>query len=165
MSPAGDVELFARLDALGIPHRTVAHPAVFTVEESRALRGELPGGHLKNLLLRDKKRNVFLVVALEERAVDLKALARRLGASGTVSFASAETLLELLGVVPGAVTPFGIVNDRERRVRVVLDDGVFFREVVWAHPLRNDRSTAISPVDLVRFLESEGHPPLRLDLG
>lgn len=164
MNPARDVDLFERLDALGIPHRTVLHPPVFTVEESRALRGELPGGHLKNLLLRDKKRNVFLVVALEERAVDLKALAKRIGASGTVSFASAETLLELLGVIPGAVTPFGIVNDAGRRVRVVLDEGALAHDVVWAHPLRNDRSTAVAPRDLVTFLEAEGHAPTVISL-
>ena len=109
---AADAEtLFHRLDALGIAHRTHRHPPVFTVEESKALRGILPGAHVKNLFLRDKKKRVWLVTALEERHIDLKALKRRLGASGSLSFGSAELLMEVLGVTPGSVTPFAVIND------------------------------------------------------
>ena len=83
-------ELFAYLDSLGIAHQTVSHPPVFTVEEARALRGQVAGGHTKNLFLRDKKGALFLVVAPEDAAIELKSLHRLLGASGRFSFGSAE---------------------------------------------------------------------------
>ncbi len=110
--PVSPDELFAYLDSLGIAHKTVSHPPVFTVEEARALRGQVAGGHTKNLFLRDKKGALFLVVALEDAAIELKSLHRLLGASGRFSFGSAELLRETLGVEPGAVTPFAAVNDR-----------------------------------------------------
>ena len=109
--PATPADLFAFLDRLGIAHRTVSHPPLFTVEQSRALRGAIPGGHTKNLFLKDKKGALFLVVALEDAAIDLKVLHRHLGASGRFSFGSAELLRETLGVEPGAVTPFCAIND------------------------------------------------------
>src|SRR6476661_7420883 len=111
--PATPEELFARLESLGIRTRTVSHPAVFTVEEAKALRGSLPGGHVKNLFLRNKKGAMWLVVAEEDRAVDLKALGAAIGA-GRVSFGSPERLMAHLGVVPGAVTPLGLINDCDR---------------------------------------------------
>ena len=121
-------QLFAILDSLGIKHSTVKHPPLFTVEQSRALRGQIPGGHTKNLFLRDKKYDIYLVVALEDADIDLKGLHRRLGASGRFSFGSADLLREVLGVEPGAVTPFGAINDTESRVTIILDaampDGV-----------------------------------------
>src|SRR3954463_16216517 len=105
--PATPDELFAFLDRLGIAHTTVTHPPLFTVEQSQALRGTIPGGHTKNLFLKDKKDTVFLVVAPEDAKVDLKTLHHRLGA-GRFSFGSAELMRELLGVEPGAVTAFGV---------------------------------------------------------
>ena len=116
--PATPQDLFARLDRLGIAHTTHPHPPLFTVEESKRLRGALPGGHCKNLFLRDKKRNLFLLVALEDRPIDLKSLRHALGAAGNLSFGSPETLMEVLGVAPGAVTPFALINDRDRRATV-----------------------------------------------
>ena len=112
--PVSPDELFAYLDSLGIAHKTVSHPPVFTVEEARALRGQVAGGHTKNLFLRDKKGALFLVVALEDAAIELKSLHRLLGASGRFSFGSAELLRETLGVEPGAVTPFAAINDTRR---------------------------------------------------
>jgi Ala-tRNA(Pro) deacylase len=162
--PTTPEQLFARLAALGIPCRTVSHPPVFTVEEAKALRGELPGGHVKNLFLRDKKGAMWLVVAEEDRRIDLKALAARIGA-GKVSFASAERLMAHLGVVPGAVTPFGLINDRGHEVRVVIDAGLLAHDPVNVHPLTNDRTTAISPRDLLRFIEACGHQAQVMDLG
>ncbi|MGA7021745.1 MAG: prolyl-tRNA synthetase associated domain-containing protein, partial [Pseudolabrys sp.] len=106
-------QLFAILDSLGIKHSTVKHPPLFTVEQSGALRGQIPGGHTKNLFLRDKKYDIYLVVALEDADIDLKGLHRHLGASGRFSFGSADLLREVLGVEPGAVTPFGAINDTE----------------------------------------------------
>src|SRR5580692_12059235 len=119
MPPLTPDALFARLDALGIAHRTHTHPPVFTVEEAKALRGALPGGHCKSLFLKDKKAGLWLVVALEECRVDLKLLADRLGAP-RFSFGSAELLHEILGVKPGSVTPFAAINDSASRVAVVL---------------------------------------------
>lgn len=157
-------ELFARLDALGIGHRTHRHPPVFTVAEAAALRGELPGGHCKTLFLKDKKAGLWLVVALEERMIDLKRLAVSLGAP-RFSFGSADLLYEVLGVRPGSVTPFALANDREQRVRVVLDKGMLARDPLNYHPLENDRTTAIAPDDLLKFIGACGHAPLVVDLA
>src|SRR5438270_7909601 len=107
-APLTPEQLFERLDALGIAHRTYSHPPVFTVAEAVALRGQLPGGHCKSLFLKDKKGGLWLVVALEERQIDLKRLAARLGAP-RFSFGSSEVLRETLAVMPGSVTPFALV--------------------------------------------------------
>ena len=152
-------ELFAVLDGLHIPHRTVHHPALFTVEQSRVLRGEIPGGHTKNLFLRDKKGAIFLVVALEDAEIDLKGLHRRLGASGRFSFGSAELLREVWGVEPGSVSPFGAINDTETRVTVVLDAAMMRHATLNFHPLQNTMTTAIARDDLIRFLRATGHEP------
>jgi Ala-tRNA(Pro) deacylase len=153
-------ELFAALDALAIAHTTVKHPPLFTVEQSRALRGQIAGGHTKNLFLRDKKGALFLVTALEDAAIELKSLHRRLGATGRFSFGASNLMMETLGVIPGAVTPFGAINDTAGRVTVVLDTALMEHAVINAHPLVNTMTTSIARDDLVRFLESTGHPPL-----
>src|SRR5262245_23911146 len=119
--PATPDDLFAFLDKLGIAHTTVTHPPLFTVEESQALRGTIPGAHTKNLFLKDKKGALFLVTAPEDAAIELKSLHRTLGASGRFSFGSADLMRATLGIEPGAVTPFGAINDTERQVTVVLD--------------------------------------------
>src|SRR6188472_442906 len=147
------------LDSLGITQSTVKHPPLFTVEQSRALRGQIPGGHTKNLFLRDKKYYIYLVVALEDADIDLKGLHRRLGASGRFSFGSAELMREVLGIEPGAVTPFGAINDTAGRVTIVLDQGLMEHAVVNAHPLVNTMTTSIGRGDLVKFLNSTGHAP------
>jgi Ala-tRNA(Pro) deacylase len=152
-------DLFAYLDRLGIAHKTRAHRAVFTVEESRDLRGQIAGGHTKNLFLRDKKGAPFLVVASEDAVVKLKSLHRRLGASGRFSFGSAELMRELLGVEPGSVTPFAAINDTAGRVTVVLDAAMMENPTLNFHPLVNTRTTTISRDDLVKFLEATGHQP------
>jgi Ala-tRNA(Pro) deacylase len=157
--PATPDELFAALDRLGIAHPTVTHPPLFTVEQSQALRGAIPGGHTKNLFLKDKKGALFLVTALEDAAIELKSLHRRLGATGRFSFGPADVMLETLGVVPGAVTPFGVINDTAGRVSLVLDADLMRHTTVNAHPLVNTMTTSIGRDDLVRFLESTGHPP------
>ena len=152
-------QLFAALDALGIKHSTVKHPPLFTVEQSRTLRGQIPGGHTKNLFLRDKKYAIYLVVALEDADIDLKALHRLLGATGRFSFGSSDLLREVLGVEPGAVTPFGAINDIEGRVNVVLDAAMMEHQTLNYHPLVNTMTTSITRDDLVKFLESTGHLP------
>ena len=155
-------QLFARLDQLGIAHRTVEHPPVFTVEEAKALRGNLPGHHIKNLFLRNKKEEMWLVVALEDRAIDLKRLGDVLGA-GRLSFGSADRLKRTLGVEPGSVTPLSLVNDEAQAVRLVLDRGMTDGGPVNAHPLVNTMTIALAPADLLRFFEATGHTPRWLD--
>ncbi|MGH6674062.1 MAG: prolyl-tRNA synthetase associated domain-containing protein [Xanthobacteraceae bacterium] len=157
--PASPDELFAYLDSLGIPHKTVTHPAAFTVEEARQLRGAIAGGHTKNLFLRDKKGVLYLVVALEDAAIDLKSLHRLLGASGRFSFGSAELMRDVLGVEPGSVTPFAVINDQGLRVTVVLDTAMMAYGVLNFHPLRNTGTTTIPRDGLLRFLEATGHKP------
>jgi len=155
--------LFARLDALGIAVETVEHEPVFTVDEARRLRGTIPGGHVKNLFLRDKKGRQWLVVCEEERPVDLKALAGRIGA-GRLSFGSPERLRAALGVEPGSVTPFAVINDPGAAVQTVLDARLMAFETINAHPLVNTMTTAIARDDLLRFIEACGHTPQIVDL-
>jgi Ala-tRNA(Pro) deacylase len=157
--PATPDQLFAALDSLGIRHSTVKHPPLFTVEQSRNLRGQIPGGHTKNLFLRDKKYAIYLVVTQEDAEIDLKGLHRRLGANGRFSFGSADLMRELLGVEPGSVTPFGVINDSEGRVSVVLDTAMMEHQTLNYHPLVNTMTTSIGRDDLVKFLESTGHIP------
>ena len=155
-------QLFDRLETLGIPHRTVEHPPVFTVEEAKVLRGDLPGHHIKNLFLRNKKEEMWLVVALEDRAVDLKRLGEVLGA-GRLSFGSPDRLRRQLGVEPGSVTPLALINDDARVVRLALDRGLTEGGPVNAHPLVNTMTTAIAAADLQRFFAATGHEPRWLD--
>jgi Ala-tRNA(Pro) deacylase len=162
--PLGSGDLLERLETLGIGHRTVAHPPVFTVAESRELRADFPGGHSKNLFLRNKKGRMWLVTCLEDRQIDLKRLAERLEA-GRFSFASAERLMRYLGVIPGAVTPFAVINDRGGVVQMVLDAGLLEHDPLHFHPLDNAMTTAVSAEGLLRFLEIEDHAPQIVDLS
>jgi Ala-tRNA(Pro) deacylase len=157
--PATPSDLFAFLDKLGIAHATVTHPALFTVEQSRELRGTIPGAHTKNLFLKDKKDALFLATALEDAVIELKSLHRRLGASGRFSFGSADLMRATLGIEPGAVTPFAAMNDSDRRVSVVLDAALMRHATVNCHPLVNTMTTSMAGADLLRFLEATGHPP------
>ena len=158
-APATPEDLFARLDSLGVAHSTVEHPPLFTVEDSQSLRGEIPGGHTKNLFVKDKKSRLFLLVLGEETTIDLKRIHERIGAQGRVSFGSAELLEEVWGVKPGAVTPFGAINDREARVTVVLDAALMDESRLNFHPLVNTRTTGLASRDLVKFLRATGHEP------
>jgi Ala-tRNA(Pro) deacylase len=158
--PQTPADLLAHLEELGITTTTVSHDAVFTVEQAKAVRAEshLAGTHIKNLFLRNKKKKMWLVVVHEDRRVDLKALAQQLDA-GHLSFGSADRLMQYLGVEPGAVTPFGVINDEGCAVAVVLDERVVAADVVHCHPLANDQTTAIRVADLRTFLERCGHTP------
>lgn len=161
MPAAAPEDLFARLDALGIAHTTHRHPHVFTVEESRDLKAAMPGGHTKNLFLKDKKGALFLLCAIADTVIDLNAVSKAIGA-GRFSFGSAELLLRHLGVTPGSVTLFGLINDPERQVRLLLDEALFAHDPVNFHPLRNDATTAISPADMLVFVRALGREPIRL---
>jgi Ala-tRNA(Pro) deacylase len=157
--PKSPEQLFAALDELSIKYASVKHAPVFTVEQAASLRGHIAGGHTKNLFLRDKKNALYLVVAEENATIDLKGLHRTLGANGRFSFGSADLLMEVWGVVPGAVTPFGAINDTQARVTVVLDSPMMEFETLNYHPLVNTMTTSIGRDDLVKFLESTGHLP------
>jgi Ala-tRNA(Pro) deacylase len=159
MAACSPDQLFAYLDSLGVPHQTVRHSAVFTVEEARTLRGKITGGHTKNLFLRDKKGALFLVVAPEDAAIELKSLHRLLGASGRFSFGSADAMREILGVEPGSVTPFAAINDKDGKVTVVLDASMMREPALNFHPLVNTGTTTISREGLLKFLDATGHPP------
>jgi len=162
--PATTQDLMRYLDELGIEVKTFEHPPLFTVEESRSLRGKIPGAHTKNLFLKDKKDRLFLLTVEEEARLDLKTIHQLIGASGRVSFGSAEKLMAFLGVTPGSVTLFGVINDIERRVQVVLDEALVESEVINVHPLHNEATTSIRNVDLIRFLRSTGHEPAILKI-
>jgi Ala-tRNA(Pro) deacylase len=163
--PATPEDLIARLDALGLATETYEHPPLMTVEDSQALRGDIPGGHAKNLFVKDKKGRLFLLVLGEEAMIDLKRVHEKIGGQGRVSFGSAELLEEVWGVKPGAVTPFGAINDRAGRVTVVLDAALMDESRLNFHPLVNTRTTSLASADLVKFLRATGHEPLIVALG
>jgi Ala-tRNA(Pro) deacylase len=163
--PASPDDLIAYLAALGVDTETVEHPPLFTVEDSQALRGEIAGGHTKNLFVKDKKNRLFLLVLGEETVVDLKKVHEKIGAQGRVSFGSADLLEEVWGVRPGAVTPFGAINDEAFKVCVVLDEAMMRHERLNFHPLVNTRTTGLASADLIKFLRATGHEPLVVALG
>jgi Ala-tRNA(Pro) deacylase len=156
--PLTSDELLARFDSLGLRYTTHTHPPLFTVEDAKALRGDLPGGHVKNLFLRDKAKRFWLLTTLEDAKLDLKALAKHLDA-GRFTFANEEQLMTYLGIAPGAVSPLAAVNDTGLAVTVVLDSALLTIDPLNLHPLRNDRTTAMSGADLVTFLKACGHAP------
>jgi len=157
-------ELFEALAGLGIRTTTVTHDPVFTVEEAQALRGTIPGAHTKNLFLKDKKDRLFLVVAPEDALLELKQVHHLIGASGRVSFGKPDLLLETLGVTPGSVTAFAVINDTAGAVTLVLDGALARAESVNSHPLVNTATTTIRTEDLLTFLRATGHEPLIVDL-
>jgi Ala-tRNA(Pro) deacylase len=156
--PATRDDLLSRLQHLGLETTTREHPPVFTVEEARALRGTIPGGHCKNLFLKDEKGAIWLIVCGEEAKVDLKAAPAKIG-SKRLTFGKPELLMEVLGVEPGSVTPFGLINDTGVRATVILDEAMMREELLNFHPLRNDATTTIRSADLVKFIRACGHDP------
>ena len=163
MTPPLSVDaLLAQLDALGISYRHYRHPPVFTVEEAQRHCKGFPGAPIKNLFLRNKSGKMWLVTLADSQAVDLRKLGAHLGA-GRLSFGSPERLMTYLGVHPGSVTPFAIVNDIGHAVQPVLDQSLLAAEWIHAHPLQNDQTLAIHPDDLLRFFEQLGIRPQLLD--
>ena len=149
-------ELFSKLDGLGIKYETHSHDPVFTVEEAKSVARDLTGGHSKNLFLKDKKDGVYLLVCLEDTKVDLKMLRKQIGAKN-LSFAKPDLLMALLGVTPGSVTPFSLINDKECQVKVLLDARMMEEKFLNFHPLINDKTTQISMKSLKVFIEDCGH--------
>ena len=155
-------QLFDFFDAEGIDHSTVEHRPVFTVEEGQDIKAALPGGHTKNLFLKDKKDQIVLISALGETTIRINKLHRHLGTQ-RLSFGKEDLLFDTLGVRPGSVTVFSLINDVEHRVKLVLDKALFDHELVNFHPLLNDATTAISSDDLLRFVRATGHEPTIFD--
>ncbi|MBD8688471.1 MULTISPECIES: prolyl-tRNA synthetase associated domain-containing protein [unclassified Rhizobium] len=161
-TPKTAQDLFSMLDGLGIEHKTTQHEPVFTVAESESLRDRIPGGHTKNLFVKDKKDQYFVLTVEENAVVDLKTVHKVIDASSRVSFGKPEKMLEYLGVVPGSVTVFGAINDTANNVTFVLDEELMRHDLINGHPLSNDATTTIGRDDLIRFLEATGHVPLVL---
>jgi Ala-tRNA(Pro) deacylase len=162
--PTSPQQLLDYLTSLGIVHETVTHEAVFTVEESQAVTASIPGGHTKNLFVKDKKGRIFLVSAEKHARIDLKRLHEHLGAQGRLSFCSAEQMMTHLGVTPGSVCAFAVYNDKAGAVTMVLDANLMAHERINFHPLVNTMTTTIARDDLIRFLRATGHDPLVLAL-
>ena len=150
-----------RFATLGISAPTVPYPAHATVDEGKRLRGDMAGIFTKNLLLKDKKGRLFLLAIHEDRDLDLKTLHTLLGAQGRLGFASGDRMIEILGVAPGALTPLGVINDRDGLVTVAIDA----TKQLNFHPLVNAKSTGLSPDELLAFIRSCGREPMAVDLG
>lgn len=153
----------ARLDQLGFTVTTVEHEAVFTVAESDRLHREIAGGHTKNLFLKDAKDRLYLIVAESRTPIDLKALPKTIG-SARLSFGKAELLMEVLGVTPGSVTAFALINDIQKRVSVVVDQRLMEYDRINCHPLVNTATTSVARDDLLAFMRASGHEPKVVEL-
>jgi len=157
-------DLFALLDAHGVAHRTAWHEPVFRVGEGEDIKAGLPGGHSKNLFLKDAKGRLWLICALDRTVIDLKSLPTRIG-SARLSFGSPERLYDALGVRPGSVSLFALINDQARAVSLVLDTALLDADPIHFHPLVNSATTAVSRSDLFRFLDILGVEPLIVDFA
>ena len=161
--PTTPEKLLMLLDSLGIAYVMYRHPPLRTVEDSKAHRDNMPGLHIKNLYLRDRKKQNFLFVAEEDRQIDMKSLNQKIGCD-RLSFGSAERLFEMLGVRPGAVSPLTLINDPNYKVHLVLDIALRTNEVIYAHPLVNDMTLGIEGPHLQQFFAYTGHEVQWLDL-
>ncbi len=157
--------LHTALSTMNIPFEVYHHPAVFTVEESAAHIAHIPGAHIKNLFVKDKARNFYLITALEDRLLSLKSLGKHLGAKDNLSFADETLLMEHLGVTPGSVTPLALINAKPGNLRFILDSAIMAHSHVLPHPLTNTQTTSLKSQDLLRAIESWGHKVEQLDLG
>ncbi len=157
-------DLFAFLDAHAIAHRTAWHEAVFRVGEGEAIKAGLPGGHSKNLFLKDAKGRLWLICALDRTVIDLKSLPARIG-SARLSFGSPERLFDALGVRPGSVSLFALINDEAHAVTLVVDKALLDADPIHFHPLVNTATTAVSRAGLFRFLGALGVEPLIVDFA
>ena len=164
--PATRADLLGLLTTLDIEHETVDHPPIFTVEEGRDFKKSMPGGHSKNLFVKDKKGVLYLAVAWSDTKVDLVGLGKTLGAKGRLSFGKPELMSETLGVIPGAVTPFALINDTAKTIETVIVDRALMEfDRIWFHPLENTASTSLAAADLLKFMAHCGFEPQIIDLS
>ena len=162
---ATPAQLLDILDKMKILTTTVEHPAVFTVEESHTLHVNIPGGHTKNLFVKDKKDNYFLLVIEQNARVELNRVHQIIGAKSRLSFGKPDQLMEYLGITPGSVTAFSVLNDKDNRVKVIIDKPLLDHEKINCHPLTNEMTTTISQEDLLRFLAEVNHEPQILQIS
>lgn len=163
--PTTPAQLYKLLDELDITYTHYDHDPIFTVEEGLHLKANIPGTHCRNLYLRDKKKNNYLITATNDTDIDLKILPDLIGC-GRVSFGSADRLWEYLGIRPGSVTPFCAINDsKKHEVQVIIDKAMMDAELICVHPLDNAMTVSLSPADLLRFFDHTGHQPLIVDFG
>ena len=153
-----------RLRTLGVDYSLHHHKPLFTVADGLEIEAGIPGRHCRNLFVRDKKEKMFLVTALNETALDLKKLAPAIEAD-RLSFGSPDRLWRMLGVRPGSVCPFAIMNAPVGEVRLVLDEEMMRQERINFHPLDNTMTLGLSPQDLLKFVDSTGHTPHILEMG
>jgi len=163
--PLDRAGLLTLLDGLGIETKTIDHQPLFTVEDSLAVHEQMEGGHTKNLFLKDKKGQYFILTAEQDTQVNLKTLHKLIGGSSRFSFGKPEALLELLGVIPGSVTAFGVVNDRDNKVKFAIDSRLMRHDIINCHPLTNDATTSIGRDDLLNFAKQAGHEAQIVDLA
>lgn len=161
--PLSPEALLKMLSDMGILYNLYHHRAVFSVGEADDVDADIGGTHTRNLFVRDKKENMFLVTLLAHRKIDLAKLAELIGA-GRLSFGSPDRLMTYLGVTPGSVTPFSIINDQDRKVSLILDQEMMESDIVNYHPLINTMTVGLSPKDLSIFLERMSHVPQIIDL-
>ena len=162
--PVTRQQLFDYLNRLGIRHKTFEHPPIFTVNEGTDIKASLPGGHTKNLFLKDKAGRFFLICALGETPIRINKLHPILGCK-RLSFGKPEPLLDLLGMTAGSVTLFSVLNDKDNQVTLILDKALLNHDIVNFHPLLNDATTAISSADMITFAKATGHDPIILDFA
>mgnify|MGYP000247626311 CR=1 FL=1 len=169
MMTATENDLYNLFNELNINTQTFRHPPLFTVDESRKLRGEITGCHCKSLFLKDKKSNFILLVMAEDQPLDMKALFKSKTLNidglniGRLSFASADRMIEMLGVKPGSVTPFSLINVKNKDLIVALDKTMLENEYLNYHPLHNEATTTIHKDDLLKFIEYFGFKPIIVD--
>ena len=161
--PASKKDLLEFLSNLGIHTNTISHVPLFTVEDGKELLGDVPGGHCKSLFLRDKKGELWLVVMLGDGRLNMSALQKKLG-SGRLSFGTPDLMRGVLGVGPGSVTPFALMNETARDVNVILDRRMLKEELLNYHPLSNDATTTLASKDLLKFIRAVGHEARIIDI-
>lgn len=158
-------DMLTLMDKMGFETKTFDHAPAFTVEESKYLRDEIAGAHTKNLFLKDKKSNYFLITLEENATVDLKQIHTLIGGRGRVSFGNADRLMAYLGVAPGSVTALSVANDQDNHVTLIIDEPLLESDIINCHPLKNDATTSLKREDLLTFVKHFGHDPLILKVS
>ena len=152
-----EASVAAALRGLGIACARHEHPPVATVEAAAEHWADIDATHCKNLFLRNQKGDRhYLLILIHSKKADLRAVADQIG-DGKLSFASPDRLMTHLGLTPGSVSPFGLINDRAHTVRVVIDRDLRSVERLSFHPNINTVTFVVSAADFARFLESCGH--------
>jgi Ala-tRNA(Pro) deacylase len=163
MRPNPDV-IFKSFDDLNIPYTRYDHEAVFTVAESQKVDKNIAAHHTRNMFLRTKKKQNFLLTLSHDTPVDLKKLEILLGVKN-FSFGSPDRLMEILGVYPGSVTPLSSINAMPKDITILLEQKMMDSQLIAVHPLVNTMTVTLTPSDLLKFMTHYGHSPITIDLS